>query len=296
LGKDGKGHQVFKFSPDGKVLMTLGKAGVAGDDPHEFNVPSAVLVAPNGDVFVADGHGGNTNARIVKFSPEGNFIRTWGKKGSAPGEWRDQVALVTGGARGIGRATARLLAKCGATVCVNYAAHADAAEELAAEIMATGGHAIVAMADVAEAAAAEAIVARAERELGPLTILVNNAGVSWQGTLDTYDSEQVTRLRRVNVEGLIHATRAVIGGMRARRYGRIVNVASIARIGTALPGTTFYAAHRGGSIRGRALEVAGCGLELQPKRGRSAVGPARPQGDRGDSLERTGYRPPEGRE
>ena len=75
-----------------------------------------------------------------------------------------------------------------------------------------------------------------------MTILVNNAGVSWPGTIDTYDPEQVTRMRRVNVEGLIHATRAVIGGMQARRYGRLVNVSSIAALGTALPGTTFYAA------------------------------------------------------
>jgi len=156
--------------------------------------------------------------------------------------WRDQVALVTGSARGIGRATARLLANRGAAVCVNYSAHAEAAEGLAAEIIATGGRAIVAMADVAEAAAVEAMVARAEKELGPVTILVNNAGVSWPGTLDTYDPEQVARMRRINVEGLIHATRAVIGGMRARRYGRIVNVSSIAAIGTALSGTTFYAA------------------------------------------------------
>jgi DNA-binding beta-propeller fold protein YncE len=86
LGKDGKGHQVFKFSPEGKVLMTLGKAGIAGNGPDEFNAPSAVYVAPNGDIFVADGHGGNTNARIVKFSKDGKFIKTWGKKGAAPGE------------------------------------------------------------------------------------------------------------------------------------------------------------------------------------------------------------------
>jgi DNA-binding beta-propeller fold protein YncE len=86
LGKDGKGHQVFKFSPDGKLLMTLGKAGVAGNGPDEFNAPSAALVAPNGDVFVADGHGRETNARIMKFSKDGKFIKTWGKKGSAPGE------------------------------------------------------------------------------------------------------------------------------------------------------------------------------------------------------------------
>jgi DNA-binding beta-propeller fold protein YncE len=87
LGGNGKGHQVIKFSPDGKVLMTLGKAGVAGSGADEFNAPSAVYVAPDGSFFVADGHGGNTNARIVKFSPDGKFIKTWGKKGSAPGEF-----------------------------------------------------------------------------------------------------------------------------------------------------------------------------------------------------------------
>jgi len=86
-GRDGKGHQVFKFRPDGKILMTLGKAGVAGTGPDTFNQPSDVLVAPNGDIFVADGHGGNSNARIVKFSKDGTFIKTWGKKGSAPGEF-----------------------------------------------------------------------------------------------------------------------------------------------------------------------------------------------------------------
>jgi sugar lactone lactonase YvrE len=86
LGKDGRGHQVFKFSPEGKVLMVLGKPGIAGSGTDEFNAPSAALVAPNGDIFVADGHGGNTNARIVKFDKTGKFIKTWGKKGSGPGE------------------------------------------------------------------------------------------------------------------------------------------------------------------------------------------------------------------
>ena len=85
-GKAGKGHQIFKFSPKGKVLMTLGKAGVAGEGPDEFNAPSAVVVAPSGDIFVGDGHGGNTNARIVKFNKDGKFIKTWGKKGSGQGE------------------------------------------------------------------------------------------------------------------------------------------------------------------------------------------------------------------
>jgi hypothetical protein len=86
-GRDGKGHQVFKFSPDGKVLLALGKAGVAGDANDTFNQPSAVAIAPNGDIFVADGHGGDTNARIVKFSKDGKFLKTWGKKGAAPGEF-----------------------------------------------------------------------------------------------------------------------------------------------------------------------------------------------------------------
>src|SRR6202165_5424686 len=156
--------------------------------------------------------------------------------------WRDQVAVVTGGARGLGRATARLLAQRAAGVCVDYAVHADAAEALVAEIAAAGGRAIAVAADVAEAAAVEAMVARTEAELAPLTILVNNAGVAWQGTLDTYDREQVARMRQVNVEGVIHATRAVMGGMRARRYGRIVNLSSVAAIGTALSGNAFYAA------------------------------------------------------
>jgi sugar lactone lactonase YvrE len=86
-GKDGKGQQVFKFSRDGKVLMTLGKAGVAGDGPDTFNAPSDVAVAANGDIFVADGHGGNTNARVVKFSQDGKFIKAWGTKGSGPGDF-----------------------------------------------------------------------------------------------------------------------------------------------------------------------------------------------------------------
>ncbi|MBI3666741.1 MAG: hypothetical protein HY236_11060 [Acidobacteria bacterium] len=92
-GRDGKGHQVIKFSPDGKVLMTLGKAGVAGDGPDTFNQPSDVVVAPNGDIFVADGHYGNSNMRIVKFSKDGKFIKAWGKKGSAAGEFNTPHAL-----------------------------------------------------------------------------------------------------------------------------------------------------------------------------------------------------------
>jgi sugar lactone lactonase YvrE len=89
----GKGDQVFEFSPDGKVLLSLGKAGVAGDGPDTFNKPSDVLIAPNGDIFVADGHGPGSNARIVKFSPDGKFIKTWGKEGTGPGEFNNPHSL-----------------------------------------------------------------------------------------------------------------------------------------------------------------------------------------------------------
>ncbi|HSL22743.1 MAG TPA: peptidyl-alpha-hydroxyglycine alpha-amidating lyase family protein [Vicinamibacterales bacterium] len=92
-GREGKGHQVFKFSPDGKVLLTLGKAGVAGDGPDTFNQPSDVVVAANGDILVADGHGGNSNARIVRFSKDGKFLGAWGRKGSGPGEFETPHAI-----------------------------------------------------------------------------------------------------------------------------------------------------------------------------------------------------------
>jgi sugar lactone lactonase YvrE len=89
----GKGHIVVKFSPEGKVLLTLGKPGVPGDGPDTFNQPSDVVVAPNGDIFVADGHGGNSNARIVKFSKDGTFIKAWGRRGSGPGEFDTPHAI-----------------------------------------------------------------------------------------------------------------------------------------------------------------------------------------------------------
>lgn len=157
-------------------------------------------------------------------------------------EWRDQVAVVTGGSRGIGRATALLLASRGAAVCVNYVARADAAGALVREITGFGGTAIAVQADVSDAGQAERLIEMAAADLGPVTVLVNNAGVAVQATLDTYDPAALDRMRRVNVDGMIHTTRAVMAGMRERRFGRIVNLSSIAALGTALAGNAFYAA------------------------------------------------------
>ena len=73
--------------------MTLGRPGVAGTTNDTFNRPSAVVTAPNGDIFVADGHGGNSNARIMKFSRDGKFIKSWGRKGTDAGEFAELHAI-----------------------------------------------------------------------------------------------------------------------------------------------------------------------------------------------------------
>ena len=96
--KDGKGQQVFKFNPDGTVLMTLGTAGVAGEGPNIFNGPTDVVTAPNGDIFVSDGHVDN-QGRVVKFSKDGKFVKAWGKVGTGPGEF-DIPHSITMDARG----------------------------------------------------------------------------------------------------------------------------------------------------------------------------------------------------
>jgi len=85
-GENGKGHQVFKFDPTGRVLMTLGKAGVSGSGPSLFDQPTDVVVAPNGDIFVTDSHRNGLNNRVVKFRKDGTYIKEWGHKGSAHGE------------------------------------------------------------------------------------------------------------------------------------------------------------------------------------------------------------------
>lgn len=90
----GKGDDVLEFDQDGRLLRTLGRPGVAGDGPDTFHEPNAVLVAPNGDIFVADGHVPDKgNARVVKLAPDGTFIRQWGGHGSGPGQFEMPHAL-----------------------------------------------------------------------------------------------------------------------------------------------------------------------------------------------------------
>ncbi len=105
LGKSAKdsngvvrGHQVFKLSPTGDILMTLGKEGVPGNGPDTFDQPTGIAIGSNGDIFVTDGHG--KNDRVVKFSKDGKFIKTWGHHGSGPGEFDQPHDISIGGSQG----------------------------------------------------------------------------------------------------------------------------------------------------------------------------------------------------
>ena len=95
------GHEVLKLSPTGRVLLMLGKQGIAGNGRDTFDRPTGIAVAPNGDVFVTDGHYPNKHmsARIVKFSKDGRFIRTWGREGAGPGEFSDPHDIFIGGSQ-----------------------------------------------------------------------------------------------------------------------------------------------------------------------------------------------------
>ena len=96
------GHEVLKISPSGQVLMTIGQEGTAGNGPYTFDRPTGVAIAPNGDIFVADGHAPNksNSARVVKYSPNGTFIKEWGHMGSEPGNFREPHDIFVGGSRG----------------------------------------------------------------------------------------------------------------------------------------------------------------------------------------------------
>jgi len=176
-----------------------------------------------------------------------------------------KIALVTGGSRGIGRAIALRLAREGAAVAVNYLGRAAEAETAASQIIDAGGRALAVGADVGDAGAVRAMVERVERELGPIAVLVNNAGITRRGDVMDFDYSQMESMRRTNVDGVVHTTRAVIPGMRKMRFGRIVNISSIAAHGTSLAGTTFYAATKAAVIaltRRFAMELGPDGITV----------------------------------
>ena len=139
----------------------------------------------------------------------------------------NRVALVTGASRGIGRAIAAELAEEGHAVCINYLTHRQEAETLAEKIRNHGGNAIAVQADVADRAAVEAMVRTAEAELGPVSLLVNNAGVAVYGLLTDLDPAVWQRLFDVNVTGMYNCCRCAIPPMVHEKAGHIINLASI---------------------------------------------------------------------
>lgn len=137
------------------------------------------------------------------------------------------VALVTGSSRGIGRAVAQKLAEQDYAVCVNYYQSGDAAESLVKELTDAGHEAICVQADVADHAAVNAMVAQTQQRLGPVTLLVNNAGISRQGLFQDVDDALWERYFAVNVTGARNAICAVLPHMLHEKAGCIVNIASI---------------------------------------------------------------------
>ena len=173
-------------------------------------------------------------------------LRRIAEKNSAaplcPRPLEGKIALVTGASRGIGRGIALRLAFDGAAVAVHYRSQAREAKSVVEEIRSAGGVAGAFQADVSKLKQVQAMVAKIKRELGSPEILVNNAGVMWPADLETFNEKQFARMRETNVDGTIHVTRSVVEGMKRARFGRIVNITSVAGIGTSFPGTTFYAA------------------------------------------------------
>ena len=142
---------------------------------------------------------------------------------SSPG----RVALVTGSSRGIGRAIAERLAQAGYAVCINYLERRDKAEALAALLAGQGCKAIAVQADVADRVAVNAMVERCTRELGPVTLLVNNAGVAGQALFQDVTDELWNRYFAVNLNGARHTIQAVLPQMLHEKSGCIINVSSI---------------------------------------------------------------------
>ena len=159
----------------------------------------------------------------------------------------DKVALVTGGSRGIGRAIALALAERGARVAVNYVANAEAAAAVVEEIAGAGGQAIAIQGDVSQAKDAKRLVDETLAQLDGLHILVNNAGLTKDDLLLRMSEEAWDRVLEVDLRGAFLCTKAAIRPLIRQRWGRIINVASVAGlVGNA--GQANYAAAKAGLI------------------------------------------------
>jgi 3-oxoacyl-[acyl-carrier protein] reductase len=172
--------------------------------------------------------------------------------------------LVTGASRGIGAATARALAADGWSVGVNYSRDREGAETVAASIEENGGTSVALGADVADADATDGMLTRITDELGPVLVLVNNAGVTADNLSMRLSDEDWNRVIDVNLTGAFRLTRAALGPMMRQRFGRVINVSSVVGM-RANPGQANYAASKAGLIaftRTVAAEVARRGVTV----------------------------------
>ncbi|MGH7068542.1 MAG: SDR family NAD(P)-dependent oxidoreductase [Acetobacteraceae bacterium] len=175
-----------------------------------------------------------------------------------------RTALVTGGSRGIGRAISFVLADAGAAVAVNYRERAKEATAVVAAIRSKGLRSVAAPADVSARQQVADMVARVERELGPVDILVNNAGVAIRRGLDDLREEEFDRTIAVNLKSAFLCTEAVLPSMRTRRWGRIINISSGAARGPGAIGVHYNASKAGleGLTRGYAARLAKEGITV----------------------------------
>jgi NAD(P)-dependent dehydrogenase (short-subunit alcohol dehydrogenase family) len=177
-----------------------------------------------------------------------------------PRELSNKVVAITGGARGIGLATARALAHRGARVAIG-----DLDGELAAQVAATlGGDSFGVGVDVTETASFTAFLDGVEHRLGPLDVLINNAGILSAGPIDAEDEAMTARALAINLHAVIHGTREAVRRMKPRRTGHIVNVASAVSKVAGADCATYVATKFGvaGFSEGVALELRGTGVEL----------------------------------
>lgn len=158
-----------------------------------------------------------------------------------------RVALVTGGSRGIGRAICERLAADGYRVAVNYSTRVDAAQEVVAAIVASGGTAIAVGADVGDAAAVEAMFATVESAFGSVEVLVNNAGITRDGLLMRMSEADWSDVLVTNLSSVYLCSRRAMKGMVRARWGRIISVSSVSGI-AGNPGQANYAASKAGII------------------------------------------------